>query len=94
MRRELEISFGNVGLDSTPQMTSLFIVLADDQHRVISRNGADNLIPILRINASCDWLRAAHGGQNNQEVLGLTYFQSKVLQDACDRWKIVLAIRG
>ena len=70
-RNELEGVLANEVLDARLQGFGAAGVGADDEDCVLAGYGADDVGPFFVVERGGDGLRTAHGGKDNEEVLGL-----------------------
>jgi len=68
-----------VAFDSSLQVTCLLFVRADDEDGVVAGDGSYNLWPVLVVDARGDGLSASGGGDEDEEVDGLTDFETETL---------------
>ena len=62
MRSGLAAELGKVGLDAGLERGGGGVVRADDEDGVVAGDGADDLVPLFRVERGGDGLSAAHGG--------------------------------
>jgi len=79
----------NVSLDPGLEGFGFAGVGADDEDGVVAGDGADNFFPLFVVHCGSDRLRAAHGGEDDEEVLGLTNFEAEVFEHVGDGREIV-----
>ena len=68
-----------VAFDSCLEETCLFFVGTDDEDGVVSGDGSYDLGPVLVVDARGDGLSASGGGDEDEEVDGLTDFETETL---------------
>ena len=79
-----------VAFDSCLQQVCLFLVRTDDEDSVVACNGAYDLGPVLVVDTGGDGLSASGGGDEDEEVDGLTDFESEAFEDFPDSGECVL----
>jgi sirohydrochlorin ferrochelatase len=87
--RELGKRLGKEDLDALAQVGGLAGVGADDEDGVVSGDGADDFVELFVVERGGDGLGSAHGGDEDEQVLGLADFEGEVLQDSGDFRQVV-----
>ena len=80
----LAAGLGNVGLDAGLEGCGFRAVRTDDEGGVISCDCAYDLVPLFLVHGGSDGLRAAQGGEDDEEVLGLTDLEAEGFKDLMD----------
>jgi len=77
-------------LDSRLERGGGAIVGADDEHGVVAGDGADDFFPLFLVERGGNGLRAAHGGDNDDEILSLADFEAEAGESLDEqRWVVV-----
>jgi hypothetical protein len=92
VRRVVCAVLDNVGLDSGAEAFGGAGVGADEEDGVVAGDGADDFVPLLLVDGGGDGLRAAHSGEDDEEVLGLADFEAEVFEDVLDAGEVVFFV--
>ena len=84
------VELAKVVFDSRLQQVCLFFVRADDEDGVVSGDGAYDLGPVLVVDSGGDGLGASGGGDEDEEVDGLTDFEAEAFENLSDSGERVL----
>jgi hypothetical protein len=81
----------NEVLDPGAEVSGALFIGADDEHGVVSGDGADDLRPVFVVDSGGDGLCAAGGGDDDDEIESLACFKAEAAQEVAQAGALLFA---